>query len=54
LPDGTGLDTFIQMYAHAPSIPIIVLTGYDDELGITAVKKGAQDYLVKHDVTDSF
>lgn len=48
LPDGTGLDTFERANAHAPHMPIIVLTGHDDdELGIEAVQKGAQDYLVK-------
>ncbi len=49
LPDGpTGLDTLEKVYALAPHIPIIVMTGHDDdELAIQAVQKGAQDYLVK-------
>lgn len=48
LPDGMGLETFERANAHAPHMPIIVLTGHDDdELGIEAVQKGAQDYLVK-------
>ena len=53
LPDGTGLVTFETAHAEAPDVPIIVLTGHDDdELGIEAVQKGAQDYLVKGKVAD--
>jgi len=48
LPDSSGLDTFKNVYAHAPETPIIVLTGLDDEsIGINAMKLGAQDFLVK-------
>ncbi|MDQ5848674.1 MAG: EAL domain-containing protein [Pseudomonadota bacterium] len=48
LPDSSGLDTFAKVYAHSPSVPIIVLTGNDDQtLALSAVKGGAQDYLVK-------
>src|SRR2546423_2319996 len=48
LPDSFGLDTFAKVYAHAPAVPIIVLTGNDDDsLALSAVKGGAQDYLVK-------
>jgi PAS domain S-box-containing protein len=48
LPDSRGLDTFTQVYAHAPHIPITVLTGLDDTtLAVRAVREGAQDYLVK-------
>ncbi len=48
LPDSSGLDTFRQVYEHSPKTPIIVLTGLDDdEVGIKAVKLGAQDFLVK-------
>jgi DNA-binding NtrC family response regulator len=52
LPDGRGLGTFEMAHAQAPHIPIIVLTGHnDDEMAIEAVQKGAQDYLVKYQVT---
>ncbi len=53
LPDGPlGLTTFETVYAQAPEIPIIVLTGNDDdELAVEALKKGAQDYLVKGPAT---
>src|SRR5688572_6462682 len=48
LPDSHGIETFAKMYAHSPAIPIIVLTGNDDSaLALSAVKTGAQDYLVK-------
>jgi diguanylate cyclase (GGDEF)-like protein len=48
LPDSLGLDTFDKVYAHSPAVPIIVLTGNDDRtLALSAVKRGAQDYLVK-------
>src|ERR1051325_9621208 len=48
LPDSYGLETFTKVYTHAPAVPIIVLTGHDDDsLALTAVKGGAQDYLVK-------
>jgi PAS domain S-box-containing protein len=48
LPDSTGVDTVSAMQNHAAQVPIIVLTGLDDEsIGIKAVQEGAQDYLVK-------
>jgi diguanylate cyclase (GGDEF)-like protein len=48
LPDSFGLETFAKVYAHSPQVPIIVLTGNDDQtIALSAVKGGAQDYLVK-------
>jgi signal transduction histidine kinase len=48
LPDAHGLDTVRQVHAVAPSVPLIVLTGLDDEaLADEAMKEGAQDYLIK-------
>ncbi|HVL37620.1 MAG TPA: EAL domain-containing protein [Burkholderiales bacterium] len=48
LPDSLGLETFTRVYAQAPNVPIIVLTGNDDRrLALAAVKAGAQDYLAK-------
>ena len=48
LPDSGGVDTFKAVYDAAPEIPIIVLTGLEDEsMGITTVKLGAQDFLIK-------
>jgi len=43
-----GLDTFRKIHDKVPSVPIIVLTGLDDEnVATKAVHEGAQDYLVK-------
>jgi len=51
LPDSTGLDTFASVYEQAPEIPIVILSGFDDEnAAIKAVREGAQDYLVKGQV----
>jgi DNA-binding response OmpR family regulator len=48
LPDSQGFDTFRKTREGFPEIPIVVLTGFDDEaLATAAVKEGAQDYLVK-------
>jgi len=48
LPDSRGLETFAKVCAQAPQVPIIVLTGLDDEaLAVEAVRERAQDYLVK-------
>jgi signal transduction histidine kinase len=52
LPDGEGLESFAAVYARVPQVPIIVLTGLDDqEVAMQAVRLGAQDYLVKGQVT---
>jgi len=51
LPDSTGVSTVMSMRAHAPRLPIVVLTGLnDDAAGLEAVRLGAQDYLVKGEV----
>ncbi len=48
LPDSRGLDTFVKAYSYAPQIPFVVLTGLNDEsVALTAVREGAQDFLVK-------
>lgn len=48
LPDSRELDTFAKVRAQAPHLPVIVLTGLDDETAaLEAVQEGAQDYLVK-------
>ncbi|MBI5461876.1 MAG: EAL domain-containing protein [Gammaproteobacteria bacterium] len=48
LPDSTGLDTVRRMLTLAPALPIVVLTGLDDEIvGDHAVDAGAHAYLVK-------
>jgi PAS domain S-box-containing protein len=51
LPDSLGLETFARVYAAVPEMPIIVMSGLDDEdLAIKTVQEGAQDYLVKGQV----
>src|ERR1700728_3049256 len=48
LPDEHGLDTVRRSIAAAPGVPVIVLTGLEDEaLAAEAMKAGAQDYLIK-------
>ncbi|HEV7461929.1 MAG TPA: EAL domain-containing protein [Solirubrobacteraceae bacterium] len=48
LPDAVGLEAVTQMQAAAPDIPIVVLSGIEDEsLALRAVAHGAQDYLIK-------
>lgn len=48
LPDSTGLDTYRQLRDAAPDLPVVILTGSEDEaLGLQAVREGAQDYLIK-------
>jgi two-component system, cell cycle sensor histidine kinase and response regulator CckA len=54
LPDSEGLDTFLQIQAQTPTTPIVVLTGMSDEtLVMSAMQAGAQDYLVKGQVSGS-
>lgn len=54
LPDGHGLDTYSTLVREAPDLPIVVLTGLDDDaLALRAVQAGAQDYLVKGQVSES-
>ncbi|MBF5095341.1 diguanylate cyclase [Azospirillum sp. INR13] len=48
LPDSFGLETVTRLHADAPSLPLVVLTGYDDEdFALEILAHGAQDYLVK-------
>ncbi|HTH15203.1 MAG TPA: response regulator [Magnetospirillum sp.] len=48
LPDSSGLGTLTGLTQAAPDLPVVVLTGNDDDAqAIEALKHGAQDYLVK-------
>ncbi len=48
LPDSSGFKTLTHFKQRCPKLPVIVLTGLDDDdIGSQAVKAGAQDYLVK-------
>jgi signal transduction histidine kinase len=48
LPDSQGIATFKNIHTYHPDIPIVVMSGLDDEgVATEAVREGAQDYLVK-------
>lgn len=48
LPDSFGMDTVKRVLEAAPRLPIVVLTGLEDpEVGLEAIRAGAQDYLIK-------
>ena len=48
LPDSSGIGTVTRFRNACPYVPIVVLTGVDDETtGVAAVRMGVQDYLVK-------
>jgi signal transduction histidine kinase len=52
LPDSHGAETFRRVLEKAPNVPVVVLSGQDDEaLAIKAVHQGVQDYLIKGDIT---
>ena len=51
LPDSQGIETLVRVQSQAPSVPIVVLTGLDnDDIALQAVRAGAQDYLVKGEI----
>ena len=52
LPDSRGFHSFTDLHTAVPDIPVIILSGIDDEaLALKMVADGAQDYLVKGEVT---
>jgi signal transduction histidine kinase len=52
LPDSQGSETFRKVLEAAPNVPVVVLSGQDDEaLAMKAVHQGVQDYLVKGDIS---
>jgi DNA-binding NarL/FixJ family response regulator len=51
LPDSQGVDTVVEFLKAAPTVPVIVMTGHDDdEAALNAVRMGAQDYLLKSEL----
>ena len=51
LPDSHGLTTFDAVFTAAPHIPAVVITSDDnEEVALAALRRGAQDYLVKGDL----
>nr|MDQ2732389.1 PAS domain S-box protein [Armatimonadota bacterium] len=54
LPDSQGIETFNRMQSQNTEVPILVLSGLDDEaLSVHAVQQGAQDYLLKGKINSS-
>lgn len=48
LPDGEGLTSVRGIVDSSPEVPVVVLTGLDDEsVALDAIREGAQDYLIK-------
>jgi PAS domain S-box-containing protein len=51
LPDSCGLETFDAVKTRSRDVPVLILSGVDDEtLAVNAVHAGAEDYLVKDQV----
>ncbi len=54
LPDGQGVENVTRVKEKIPDMPIIVLTGLDDEkTALSSLREGAQDYIVKGDLNFS-
>jgi PAS domain S-box-containing protein len=54
LPDSRASETFARLHARLPEMPIVVLTGREDErLARQTVRAGAEDYLFKHELSGS-
>jgi diguanylate cyclase (GGDEF)-like protein/PAS domain S-box-containing protein len=52
LPDSHGLDTFRAVNSKAPQLPIVILTGLDDEdMAMQTLQEGGQDFLSKSQAT---
>jgi|GEM_PF-3405587 len=55
LPDTNGLDTLRVLLTAAPEVPVVVLTGMNDEImAAECLRMGAQDYIPKADMTPAF
>ncbi|MFN2531835.1 MAG: response regulator [Pyrinomonadaceae bacterium] len=51
LPDSSGLDTFVTFHSAAEKLPVVILSGLNDETtAVECVNAGAQDYLIKDEV----
>lgn len=51
LPDTMGIQGFLTLHEQEPDLPIVILTGLDDNtVAVEAMRKGAQDYLIKGDI----
>ena len=53
LPDSSGLESLDKIRDHSSTIPVIIFTGLDNQqTGIAAINRGAEDYLVKGEIRD--
>jgi DNA-binding response OmpR family regulator len=52
LPDSEGLETFRAIFSRFPFLPVVVVTALDDkDTALATLREGAQDYLVKGQIT---
>lgn len=52
LPDSSGMETLVTLQIHSPPSPVVVLSNVDDErVALATLHQGAQDYLIKDDIT---
>ena len=55
LPDSNGADPLREVIEKAPGVPVVILLGQDDDaLAMKALHQGAQDYLLKGDITSGY
>lgn len=55
LPDSLGINTFSELYARVPEVPIVVTSAKEDKtLAFEVLREGAQDYLVKGELDANF
>ncbi len=55
LPDSQGMEAFSRVRARSPLVPVVILSGMDDEtVALDALKAGAQDYIIKGQVDGKF
>lgn len=53
LPGSNGMETLRRVVQQVSDVPIVVLTGLDDEqVALDALRQGAEDYLIKRDITN--
>jgi len=54
LPDSSGKETFDTVMLHAGQIPVVLVSGMqNDELSLSLIKEGAQDYILKNDLNST-
>lgn len=54
LPDSKGMDTVAALRACAPNVPVVVLTGNHEQASIDAIRLGAQEFLLKGEMSGEF